>query len=138
MRTILWGALLLLLCLTSIVFASASVPSPDVDTADWLKALYAAFTRGEYKLGVGLVLVGIVAAVMKWTPLKPKSKVGKISLAFAISLMTTLGVALASGAAIEFNTFATAISTAAGAAGVWGWIKDWQANRDSKTEPVGS
>jgi hypothetical protein len=136
MRTILWGALLLLLCLTSIALASASIPSPDVDTAEWLKVLYAAFTKGEYKIGAGLVLVGIVAGVMKWTPLKPKSKLGKIALAFTVSLMGTLGVAFAADAPIALGTFATAISTAAGAAGVWGWVKDYMASKTP--EPAGS
>lgn len=126
MRSIL---IFLTICLMTVTAWAASVPSPDTDTAEWLKALYTAFTSGDYKIGAGLVLVGIVAGFMKWTPLKPKSKLGKIALAFGVSLLGTLGLAFAADAPIALGTFITAISTAATAAGVWGWIKDWMASK---------
>lgn len=116
---------LLILLWAGSALAAAAVPSPSSDTAEWLRVLYAAVTGGEYKLAAGLVLVGIAAGVMKWTPLKPTSKLGKIALAFGLALLGTLGAAFAADAPITFATFATAISTAAGAAGVWGWIKDY-------------
>lgn len=121
--------LVLLVLMVPALAWAADVPSPAEDTAGWLQALYAAFTGGEYKIGAGLVLVGLVAGMMKWTPLEPKSKPGKIGLAFALSLAGTLGLAFAADAPIALGTFATAISTAAAAAGVWGWIKDYLASR---------
>ena len=123
------ASLVLIMLVFPAVAWAADVPSPANDTAEWLSALYKAFTGGEYKIGAGLVLVGLVAGVMKWTPLEPTSKTGKIALAFALSLAGTLGIAFAADAPIALGTFVTAISTAATAAGLWGWIKDYLEHR---------
>ncbi len=117
--------LLLLLLWPLSALAAGAPPTPDADTAAWLRTLYEAATSGEYKIAAGLALMGIVWALMRWTPIKPKSKPGRIALAFGLSLTSTLGVAFAAGAPIKVATFLTAISTAAGAAGVWGWVKDF-------------
>lgn len=109
-----------------LAFAAGDVPTPATDSAEWLKALYTAATSGEYKIAAGFVLVGVYYAINRWTPLKPKSKTGRIALAFALSFLATFGLALAAGAALTLATIATAIGTAAGAAGVWEWVKDWQ------------
>jgi hypothetical protein len=124
-------ALVILLCPVA-ALAAGEPPPPDINTADWLKALYEAITAGQWKIVAGLVLVGLVAAFMRYTPLKPKSKPGKVALAFALSLAGTIGVALGAGADITLATFATAISTAATAAGVLTWIQDYLEHRDSR------
>lgn len=121
--------LLLILLWAASAFAGVAPPSPDVDSAAWVRALYEAATGGEWKILAGLVLVGVFYALNRWTPIKPKSKPGRIALAFGMSLAGTLGIALAAGAPIALATFTTAIGTAAGAAGVWGWIKDWLEHR---------
>lgn len=117
-----------------LAFAAGDVPTPASDTAEWLKALYSAATSGEYKIAAGLALVGIYYAINRWTPLKPKSKGGRIALAFALAFVGTIGLALGADAPLSLATFATAIGTAAGAAGVWEWIKDWKSAGKAPTD----
>lgn len=124
--------LLLILLWAASAAAASAPPTPDQDAPGWMKALYEAATSGEYKIAAGLVLVGIFYAVNRWTPIKPKTKPGRIALAFVLSLSLTLGLALAAGAPLALATFTTAIGTAAGAAGVWGWIKDYLEHKESK------
>jgi hypothetical protein len=119
-----------------LAFAAGDVPTPATDTADWLKALYTAATSGEYKIAAGLVLVGIYYAVNRWTPIKPKSKTGRIALAFVLSLLTTLGLALAADAPLSLATIASVIGTAAASAGVWEWVKDWKAASAAKSNTL--
>lgn len=120
----LFLSLLFLLFLGSVALAGAAdVPTPDVDAAAWLKALYAAATSGEWKIVGGFLLVGIVYLGRAYGPKVFKSTLGGLVLGIVVSLAGTFGLALATGAQITIATVITALGTAATAAGAWEWIK---------------
>lgn len=107
--------------------AAAAVPSPDVDANAWVRALYTAATAGDWKIVGGLGLLGLVFALRAYgARLIPwlATKSGGLVLGLAVSLAGTLGLALAAGASVNLTTFASALVTAATAAGLWGWLKD--------------
>lgn len=117
---------LFLMSLSATAFAAADPPSPDVDAAAWIKALYEAVTSKEWSVVVGFVLIGLVYVARRWLLgwiAWFKTPFGGLVLAFGMSLAGTLGVALAAGATPTLGLVASALSTAAAAAGIWEWLK---------------
>ena len=121
--------LFLILTASGIAIAGelAAIPSPDANADAWLKAVYTAATAGDWKIVGGLGLLGLVfvlraygARFVPWLA----TKSGGLALGLAVSLAGTLGLALAAGASINLTTFASALVTAATAAGLWGWLTD--------------
>lgn len=136
MRTIL--VFLTLVLLTGLAYA-ADVPAPDVDTSAWLKAVYEAATKGEWKMLAGLVLIGIVFVLraygskyIKWFA----TSTGGTILNFVGSLGGTIGLALAAGAPVTFGLVLTGISTAATATGLWELIKRYIPSVNTKNEKI--
>jgi hypothetical protein len=103
-------------------------------------ALYAAITSKAWGVVAGLVLVGLVYPLRRFGPNIFKSQFGGLVLAFIISLSGTFGIALAAGVHLTLGLAASAIATAATAAGLWEWIKahipGGQAAADKAVEPV--
>jgi hypothetical protein len=137
-------SLLFLMCWSATAFAAADPPSPDVDTSAFVKALYTAVTSKQWGVVVGLALVGLVYVARRWVlgwVSWFKTPFGGLVLAFLMSLAGTMGVALAAGAKPSLSLAATALSTAAAAAGVWEWLKAHipgvQAAAAKAVEPAG-
>lgn len=121
-RLLSWPLLFLLL-MTATALAATDIPSPDTDAAGWVKLLYAAVTSKAWEAVVGLVLIGLVYPVRRFGPAILKTPFGGLVLAFAISLLGTMGVALAAGVHFSLSLAASSLSTAAAAAGLWEWLK---------------
>jgi hypothetical protein len=131
-RLLLVLFLLLLFPALALAAPGTSVPSPDVDASGWIKALYDAVTSKSWGVVVGLVMVGATYPIRKYAAkLVPwfDTKLGGITLAFVLGMLMTLGIATAAGAKWTLVLVATAASTTATAAGVWGWVKDWLASK---------
>lgn len=128
-RLLSWPLVLLILFLTTLsatALAAADPPTPDTDAAAWVKALYTAVTSKEWSVVAGFVLVGLVYVARRWLlgwVAWFKTPFGGLVLAFSMSLAATMGIALAAGTKPSLSLVATALSTAAAAAGVWEWLK---------------
>ncbi len=121
---LLLASFLLLLVLTGSAWAQPTPPpAPDVDAAEWVKALYAAVTGKQWGIVVGLVLIGVVYPLRRFGPSVFKTAFGGLALAFMVSLAGTLGIALAAGTTVSLGLVVGALTTAATAAGVWEWLK---------------
>lgn len=115
---------LFLMCGTA--FAATDIPSPDTDAAAWVKLLYAAVTSKAWTVVFGLALVGLTYPLRRWGGLLIpwfKTALGGLALGFLVSLSATLGVALAAGVPPTLTLVASALSSAAAAAGIWEWLK---------------
>jgi hypothetical protein len=112
---------LLLACGSAL--AAAAPPPPDQDAAEWLKALYAAFTSKAWGTVAGVVLIGLVYPLRRFGPAILKTPFGGLALAFVVSLAATLGAALAVGVSFSLALVASSLATAATAAGIWEWLK---------------
>lgn len=124
-RFLTWPLLFLLL-VPAVALAAPDVPTPDTDAAAWAKLLYMALTSKAWGVVVGLVLVAVVYPLRRWGGVVVpwfKTPFGGLALAFLVSLAGTMGVALAAGVAPTPGLIASALSTAAAAAGVWEWLK---------------
>lgn len=123
-RLLTWPVCLLVLWTgLALAQATASIPSPDTDAAAWAKLLYAAFTQHSWSVLTGLALIGIVYPLRRFGPDVLKTPFGGLVLAFLISLAGTLGGAMAVGVHVSLAMVASALGTAATAAGVWEWLK---------------
>lgn len=128
-RILTWPLVLFVLFLMSLAttaFAASNPPSPDVDAAGWIKALYDAATSREWSVVVGLVLVGLVYVARRWLlgwVSWFKTPFGGLVLGFLVALASTMGLALGAGAKPSLSLVMTALSSAAAAAGVWEWLK---------------
>jgi hypothetical protein len=116
-------ATLFLLCLAGSALAATAPPPPDQNASAWLQALYVAVTSKQWGVLAGVGLIGIVYPLRVFGPDVFKTAFGGLVLAFAISLAGTLGAALAVGVTISWMLVASALATAATAAGLWEWIK---------------
>jgi hypothetical protein len=118
--------LLFLVLVPAIALAAPDIPAPDTDAAAWAKLLYMAVTSKEWGVVVGLALVALVYPLRRWGGMVVpwfKTPFGGLVLAFLVSLSGTLGIALAAGVKPTVGFLATALSSAAAAAGVWEWLK---------------
>jgi hypothetical protein len=111
---------------TTTTTAPAVVTDPDVDPEGFLHSLLRAATSGAWKSLAGLVLVGLAFVTRKWLLGRVawfQTKTGGITIALAISLSTTFGLAWATGVAISATLVANAFSTAMAGAGAWQWLQ---------------
>jgi hypothetical protein len=102
------------------------VPTPESDPSGFLRALYVAVTSGAWKVVGGLLLLGLTYGTRRWVVGSVawfKTRLGGFVLAFALSLATTFGLALAVNASVTATLVLNAVSTAAAAAGLWQWLQ---------------
>src|SRR5262245_42764579 len=116
-------AALFLLLLARSALAADPPPAPDIDASAWAKALYAAITEKQWGIVSGVLLVGLVYPLRLWGPKFLKTPGGGLILAMAIALAGTFVVTLAAGTHMTLAVAASALATAATAAGLWEWLK---------------
>jgi hypothetical protein len=112
------------LCWPLMALAAGAPPTPDTNAAEWLKALYTALTDGAWKPAGGLIALGIVYLLRRFGPKWVKGRVAGYVVNGLVSLLTTVGTALAVGANVTFATVMSALGTAATATGLWELLKD--------------
>ena len=114
---------------------NAAPPSPESDLTGFLRTLYEAATTGKWKVFAGLVLLGLVYVSRRWVFGRVawfKTKMGGVTLALIVSLGSTFGLALASGAALSLTAGLNAVATAVTAAGLWTWLQSASAPKTEK------
>lgn len=99
-------------------------PTPDTDAAAWIKALYAAYTDGSWKVFGGLITLGAVYLLRRFGPSFTSKRWWGYALASLISLGVTFGTAFAVGGGWSLGLAISAVGTALTASGLWELLKD--------------
>jgi hypothetical protein len=126
-RLLPWPIILsFLLLMSATAFAGTDPPTPDADTAAWLRALFTAVTAKEWTPAVGLVLLGLAYLGRRWGgALIPwfRTTFGGIVMSFGIALAGTIGVVWAAGGHVTVSLVFGALTTGTAAGLFWEWLK---------------